>query len=89
MQNLAFHRDIRLEVDGKGGTLLDLEGGVYYGLNAVGAAIVAEIQRRATPEAIVNGLAARFVGAPRQRLQADLETFIEQLTEWGLLRDGH
>ncbi len=86
MQILAFHRDVRLEVDGKGGTLLDLEGGVYYGLNAVGAAIVAEIQREAAPTAIVDGLAARFAGAPRERLEADLETFLKQLTEWGLLR---
>lgn len=84
-QPLTFDRQVRLETDGEGGTLLDLDGGVYYGLNAVGAAIVAGIDRGDSPAAILEALVDRYDGTPRGRLVADFETFVDRLTEWGLV----
>lgn len=64
--------------------LLNLDTGVYFGLNASGTCVWENLLSHRTYEPAVAQLAAR--GADEQHVRRDVEKLIEQLQEHGLIR---
>ena len=80
--------DIRAVLNGDGGVLLNLNRGVCYSLNGVGAqvwSLLAGSRQGLQPDAIVDQLAQRF-SVPRQRLAEDVVTFLGALADKGLVQ---
>ena len=69
--------------------ILDLKGGTYYGLNAVGARIWSLIQEPRTVQEIYDILISEYEVEPR-RCEHDLVMLLEDLAEHELIeiRDG-
>lgn len=68
--------------------LLDLESGMYFGLDAVGAFVWAKLAERAhTFGDLVDGVAAEY-DAPRDRIETDLHALFADLSEKGLVVTG-
>jgi hypothetical protein len=67
--------------------LLNVESGVYFGLDEIGTQIWNLLSKGATEEAIVASLRAEYDVAVSQ-LQADVAEFIELLHSNGLLRQA-
>ena len=68
--------------------VLNLETGMYHGLNPTAATMLEEVEKSVTVEAAVDGLAERF-GQPRDRIESDLVDLCRSLLERGLIeRDG-
>jgi hypothetical protein len=69
--------------------LLDLESGVYYGLDPVGARIWQLVQAPTTVGAVREAIVAEFDVAP-ERCERDLLALLRDLARAGLLdvRDG-
>jgi hypothetical protein len=71
--------DLRDEI-----VILDLEGGTYYSLDAVGARIWQLIQKPRTVEEILDSLTSEYEVDP-VRCRRDLVVLFQRLTEEGLI----
>lgn len=67
--------------------LLNLETGIYFGLNPVGARIWALLSDGADEEAILGALQSEYDADPDE-LRVDLIDFLDQLNTKGLLVSG-
>jgi hypothetical protein len=67
--------------------LLDLESGVYYGLNETGSVIWDGIKGRKDTETILDDLESQF-GSNRARLKKDLDQFLGDLKKENLIDVG-
>ena len=65
--------------------LLDLSGEVYLGLNAVASRIWALLGEGCAPSVILDALESEF-DAPRAQIEKDLQAFVGQLDEAGVIR---
>ncbi|MFH2115954.1 MAG: PqqD family protein [Spirochaetota bacterium] len=74
------------EVDGEL-VVLDAASGLYYGLDAIGARMVAVLQTSANLEEAA-GTLAREYDAPVERLREDLHALAKTLASKGLVRSG-
>jgi hypothetical protein len=83
---LTVSPDVMLqEIDGEA-VLLDLKSEKYFGLNAVGTRIWGLVEGRRTLHAIHAELAAEYPEVDPMQLQRDMERWISELVDAGLLR---
>ncbi len=78
----------RATIDVDGGVLLDIEKGLCYSLNLVGAKTWLAIEsggRQASFEHIVNTLAPQFT-VPREQLVRDIDEYLRDLEKKGLIK---
>ncbi len=78
----------RATIDVGGGVLLDIEKGLCYSLNIVGAKTWLAIESgagQATFEDIVNTLAPQFT-VPREQLVRDIDEYLRDLEKKGLVK---
>jgi hypothetical protein len=78
----------RATIDVDGGVLLDIEKGLCYSLNLVGAKIWLAIESgngKTTSDHIVNALAPQFT-APRELLVRDIDEYLRELEKKGLIK---
>ena len=71
------------ELDGEA-VVLNLDTGIYFGLDAVGTRIWGLIEQRMALKAVLDTLIDEYE-APPDRLQRDLLAFVDQLTGKGLV----
>jgi len=64
--------------------LLDLERGIYYGLDPVGARMWQLLASGSSIETVVEAMLDEY-DVEREQLQADLESLAKELREHGLL----
>lgn len=64
--------------------LLDLDSGLYYSLNTLGAFIWALIERGLAQAVIADAIMAEYDVTP-DVASSDLAAFLHQLHEWGLV----
>jgi hypothetical protein len=67
-----------------GAVILNVDSGIYYGLDSVGSRIWSLVGGGNTAEAIVDQLETEFV-VDRSRLQADVATLLRALEAKGLV----
>ncbi len=79
----AVDHQTSAEVDGEN-VILDLEDGVYYGLNAVGTQVWNRIQDPTAVGKIVSDLAAEY-DVDYERCFDDIVSLLEDLAENGLI----
>ena len=78
----------RATIDVDGGVLLDIEKGLCYSLNLVGAKIWLAIESgngQTTFENIVNALTLQFT-VPREQLVRDTDEYLQDLEKKGLIK---
>ena len=84
----AVSPNVRITTDGDGGVLLDIEKGLCYSLNLVGAKTwlaIASARGQATFEDIVDAVAPQFT-VPRQQLVRDIDEYLRDLEKKGLIK---
>jgi hypothetical protein len=64
--------------------ILDLRSGVYFGLNEVGTRIWQILSQDGDKEAVLRGLLQEF-DVEEPRLRQELDSFVKELCERGLL----
>jgi hypothetical protein len=64
--------------------LLNLESGLYYSLNSLGVFVWPYIQQGATADAVAEAIVSEYE-VDRDVAAADLNAFLGQLAEWGLI----
>lgn len=64
--------------------VMDTQSGTYYGLNAVGARMVALLQQYGTVEETVKALCAEY-DAGADRIRADVVRLVDELERRGLV----
>jgi len=74
------------ELDGEA-VVLNLDTGIYFGLDAVGTRIWRLLAERKPLKAVLDSLIDEYE-APPDRLQRDLLAFVERLDDKGLLSRG-
>lgn len=75
---------VRSMIGADGAVLLDLKAGKYYSLNPVGATIWSKAEEGLSRSEILTHLQATYsVGV--DKLQRELDTFVDGLTQKGLL----
>jgi Coenzyme PQQ synthesis protein D (PqqD) len=74
------------ELDGEA-VVLNLDTGIYFGLDAVGTRIWRLLMERKPLKAVLDSLIDEYE-APPDRLQRDLLAFVERLDDKGLLSRG-
>ena len=74
------------ELDGEA-VVLNLDTGIYFGLDAVGTRIWRLLEERKPLKAVLDTLIDEYE-APPDRLQRDLLAFVERLDDKGLLARG-
>jgi hypothetical protein len=74
------------ELDGEA-VVLNLDTGIYFGLDAVGTRIWRLLVERKPLKAVLDSLIDEYQ-APPDRLQRDLLAFVERLDDKGLLSRG-
>jgi hypothetical protein len=74
------------ELDGEA-VVLNLDTGIYFGLDAVGTRIWRLLEERKPLKAVLDTLIDEYE-APPDRLQRDLLAFVERLDDKGLLSRG-
>jgi hypothetical protein len=74
------------ELDGEA-VVLNLDTGIYFGLDAVGTRIWRLLEERKPLKAVLDTLIDEYE-APPDRLQRDLLAFVERLDTKGLLSRG-
>ena len=74
------------ELDGEA-VVLNLDTGIYFGLDAVGTRIWRLLEERKPLKAVLETLIDEYE-APPDRLQRDLLAFVERLDDKGLLSRG-
>ncbi len=72
------------ELEGEA-VLLNVETGIYFGLNATGTRMFRLIEEHRSLERVMEALAREF-DAPAPQLELDLLTWVSLLEEQGLLR---
>jgi hypothetical protein len=65
--------------------LLNLDTGIYYGLNATGSCLWASLKRHGDPQRAIAELYERYADVPLERISQDSETLIDLLLSKGLL----
>lgn len=70
---------------GEEAVILNLEDGVYYGVNSVGSRIWSEIQQPRTLQQLLGTLTDEFEVDPDTCLN-DIRTFLQQLADKGLVQ---
>lgn len=85
MKQLEINGHVRAMTDADGAVLLDLKAGKYYSLNAMGARIWQKVEDGAGRPEILEDLQGCFA-VSRERLEADLESFVEGLRKKELIR---
>jgi hypothetical protein len=75
----VVHRDFPDE-----SVALNLESGMYHGLNATAAKMLAELESSASVEAAIERLTAEF-GQPREVIERDVLDLCRSLAERGLI----
>ena len=84
----AVSRNARATTGVDGGVLLDIEKGLCYSLNLVGAKIWLAIESgngQTTFENIVNTMAPQFT-VPREQLVRDIDEYLRDLEKKGLIK---
>jgi sulfur transfer complex TusBCD TusB component (DsrH family) len=66
--------------------LLNMDDGVYYGLNSVGAHVWRQLQQPASVAAVCESVLARFA-AEAKRVEADVLALLNDLAGRGLVRE--
>ena len=84
MSTVIINESVRSVRGQDGALLLDLERGVYLSLNKLGSEIWAQLQDGVRLPELVAALSGRFEVAPA-RLREDVEKFLRQLAERGLV----
>jgi hypothetical protein len=74
------------EIDGDL-VILDLRSSTYLTANASGTVLMRQLTEERTMQQLVQALVAAF-GIPERQAQQDVETFVGELTERGLLETG-
>ena len=72
------------ELDGEA-VLLNIDTGLYFGLDPVGTSIWSALAAGATPDDVAAKLVEEY-DAPAEQIQADVREFLGLLTEKGLVR---
>jgi hypothetical protein len=85
--SLAVKESVVARSLGEEMVLLNLESGLYYSLNSLGGFVWPYIQQGTTPSAIAEAIVSEYEVAP-DVAAADLEAFLGQLAEWGLITTG-
>jgi hypothetical protein len=80
----AIVPNVRATLNDDGGVLLNLDTGIMFSINPVGARIWAKLQDGLTFSEILDSLSQDF-DTSREQLKGDLESFLLQLTEKGLV----
>jgi hypothetical protein len=75
----VVHRDFPDE-----SVVLNLDSGMYHGLNATAAKMLAELESRSSVEAAIERLAGEF-GQPREVIERDVLSLCRSLAERGLI----
>jgi hypothetical protein len=75
------------ELEGEA-VILNLDSGIYFGLNASGTRIWQLVEAHGALERVLAALEREF-DAPRPQLEADLLVLVSQLEERGLLQRRH
>jgi hypothetical protein len=70
--------NVRMAANDDGAVLLNLDSGLIFSLNGVGARIWGMLENRMTPELMVISLEREF-GISQQQLSGDLEAFLRDL----------
>lgn len=86
--NWAIMPHIRATTNEDGAVLLDIEKGVCYSLNSVGARIWRTIESkkgRATAKSILDALESQFV-VSHEELARDTDEYLRSLQEKGLIK---
>ena len=81
---LTFSQGARLSKSQDGGILLDLDHGVFFNLNPVGARIVELLQGTSVLSSIVETIVREF-DAPEEIVKNDVDDFLARLREQRLL----
>ena len=81
---VAADHQTSAEVDGES-VILDLEEGVYYGLNPVGARIWSEIQEPTAVEEITAAITAEY-DVDREQCRRDVISLLQDLEENDLIK---
>ena len=79
----AAARQVSAETDGET-AILELEGGVYYGLDRTGTAVWRRIREPVTVEAVCRDLDVEYAADPAT-LRADVLRLLGELVEAGLV----
>ena len=84
----AVSPNVRGAIEADGGVLLDIEKGLCYSLNSIGAKTWLAIESargQATFEGIVGALAQQFT-VPREQLVRDIDEFLRDLEKKELIK---
>ncbi|MCS3703567.1 PqqD family protein [Salinibacter ruber] len=81
---VAADHQTSAEVDGES-VILDLEEGIYYGLNPVGARIWSEIQEPTAVEEITAAITAEY-DVDREQCRRDVISLLQDLEENDLIK---
>jgi hypothetical protein len=81
----VIHPEVRTTPgDEDGSVLINLENGMVFSLNGVGAKIWTKLEEGLAFEALLDSLAQDYT-VPNQQLRSDLETFMRELEKKGLV----
>ena len=86
-QQIRLREGVITKLVGEELVLLDYERGIYYGLNDVGARLIALIGEGTSMAGAADRLLEEF-DVSRQTLEADLELLLGELREQGLVSSG-
>ncbi len=80
----TLSRGVRLAKSQDGGILLDIDHGVFFNLNPVGARIIELLQQDYDPSSLVRAIGSEF-HAPHDIVKGDVDDFLSLLREQRLL----
>jgi hypothetical protein len=83
MAKFRISSDVQMAGDDRGTVLLNVRDGHFYGVNDVGRVILAALNQGKEFSAVVSEV-EKIYRQPRERLEADVRTFIQELTRRGL-----
>ena len=75
------------ELDGEA-VLLNLDSGMYYGLDSVGTRIWQLVERHGAPDAVARAMAEEYEALP-SAIRDDVDRLLAALVEKGLLKEIH
>ena len=86
---MGFRRadDVNFEVVDGRAILLDASGAELITLNPVGTLVWEALDRWDDVDALTDGLLPEFDDVPRERLHADIASFLDELREIGLVTE--
>lgn len=85
---VAILPHVRVSVGADGAIVLDLDRGAYLSLNRTGGRIWSRLSEGAAPGTIASELATSC-RVDEQRVRADVERFLTEIREKGLVRIEH